>query len=779
MKRRLPNQRDVPMLKHLASAARRLAAARLSAPQRAQLALLIQEAQRRVESRLRDQLRPQIAAALDTVGLTSRSLPERVARQKMVEELLDHVVERGFLTMGDLRDAISRNNLKLPDLLEPMDFLRGDRLLRADRKLALVLDGVYRRAEFYLRWMQRISSLAFGTTLGRFFTRFAAVPFAGAYVVLAGLHHLLELVGGVEEPTVGAGESVLVAAEGFRLTAPPMVLALGLFLMCLVNSAGFRQVVWQYLRASFRMVNALVIGPIRRVLQSPLLQRILHSRVFSLLFRVVVKPLVWTGLAWLILPAEKWQHSALMAASIFLAVNLILNSRVGRNLEEVAADEIVRAWHRFGLRAILGLFWFIVDLFRSILDTIERLMYSVDEWLRFKSGESNTTLAIKAGMGVVWFFFAYVLRFCVNVLIEPQLNPIKHFPVVTVSHKLLLPLYKPFADLLEVRLGLGEFAAWGVATGTIWGIPGVFGFLVWELTSNWRLYAANRRPDLSPTHVGAHGETMGRLLKPGFHSGTLPKRFAKLRRAERHARAGAGWHSVRKQLQVLHHIETSIRRYVEREFLELFAESKLWQGPPVTLEEIRLGVNSIRLSFGCPGLADPDAESENLSIALEVESGWLVAGLTRAGWSDRLSTQQRDVLATAVMGLYKTAGVDLVRQQIADRFGPPTPRYDVTTVGLTLQPRNADDVEAVYDLVDGGEWISPRIVVLDGDVWVGEPVMSGPAASRFPTVERREVVFRETPVAWTDWLAVWRQDAAGRVDSHGGIAPAWVLPSQG
>ena len=39
--------------------------------------------------------------------------------------------------MGDLRDAISRNNLKLPDLSEPFDFLRGDRLLRADRRLAL------------------------------------------------------------------------------------------------------------------------------------------------------------------------------------------------------------------------------------------------------------------------------------------------------------------------------------------------------------------------------------------------------------------------------------------------------------------------------------------------------------------------------------------------------------------------------------------------------------------------------------------------------------------
>ena len=78
--------------------------------------------------------------------------------------------------MGDFRDALSRNNLKLPDL----EFSRGDPLLRADVRLADVLDGIYRRGEFYLRWMQQISSLAFGTRAGRLFMRFAAIPFGGA-----------------------------------------------------------------------------------------------------------------------------------------------------------------------------------------------------------------------------------------------------------------------------------------------------------------------------------------------------------------------------------------------------------------------------------------------------------------------------------------------------------------------------------------------------------------------------------------------------------------------
>ncbi len=116
IKRHLPSQRDVLMLKHLRSAARRLAAVRISDDQRRQLALLVHDAIARVESRLRQELRPKIAAALDEVGLTAQNLPERVARKKLVEELLDQICERGFLSMGDLRDAISRNNLKLPDI---------------------------------------------------------------------------------------------------------------------------------------------------------------------------------------------------------------------------------------------------------------------------------------------------------------------------------------------------------------------------------------------------------------------------------------------------------------------------------------------------------------------------------------------------------------------------------------------------------------------------------------------------------------------------------------
>src|SRR5208282_370442 len=134
---------------------------------------------------------------------------------------------------------------------------------------------------------------------------------------------------------------------------------------------------------------------------------------------------------------------------------------------------------------------------------------------------------------VVWFAVTYVIRFAINLLIEPQINPIKHFPVVTVSHKVCLPMIPVLGDLLMQQFGMARTRAFGLATGIITGIPGIFGFAAWELKENWRLYRANRPDNLGPQGIGSHGETMLRLLRPGFHSGTVPKLYRKLRRAER------------------------------------------------------------------------------------------------------------------------------------------------------------------------------------------------------------------------------------------------------
>src|SRR5581483_11009592 len=48
------------------------------------------------------------------------------------------------------------------------------------RRLATLLDGVYRRSEFYTRWLERLTSWTFGTDTGRWLTRNVFLPFGAA-----------------------------------------------------------------------------------------------------------------------------------------------------------------------------------------------------------------------------------------------------------------------------------------------------------------------------------------------------------------------------------------------------------------------------------------------------------------------------------------------------------------------------------------------------------------------------------------------------------------------
>ena len=78
--------------------------------------------------------------------------------------------------------------------------------------------------------------------------------------------------------------------------------------MFLLNSAAFRQAVGNIFKTSFRVFRALVVEPIQWIVQSPLLQRFLHSRLFTLVLRLLVKPLAWTALIWCITPGSWWRH---------------------------------------------------------------------------------------------------------------------------------------------------------------------------------------------------------------------------------------------------------------------------------------------------------------------------------------------------------------------------------------------------------------------------------------------------------------------------------------
>ena len=424
------------------------------------------------------------------------------------------------------------------------------------------------------------------------------------------------------------------------------------------------------------------------IVDSPIVQRVLTSRVYRFAIRFLVKPLVFTALVRPILPLHSPSQtaSALSTGLVFLGMNVLLNSRLGRNVEELLSDWIVVSWQRFGLRILKNLFWLVVDVFKFLVESIERLLYTVDEWLRFRSGETRLSFACKALLGVLWFFVAYVVRFCVNLLIEPQVNPIKHFPVVTVSHKLLWPFVGTLTRWLEVPMkatmepGLAFTVAGTVAAITMFLLPGVCGFLVWELRENWRLYAANRPRELEAAPIGHHGETMARLLRPGFHSGTLPKLFARLRRAEHRARLRGDWSPVRKHLQSLVAVEHAIRRFVQRELVALLLESPAWKHAPLEVAQVRLASNRVVAE-----LASPQWPDAGLGLVFELRAGLLVADLRGEDWSLLLWPEEQEPWGTALLGLLKTAGAEDVSPRLRESLVQVDERPDAGLLDQVVQ----------------------------------------------------------------------------------------------
>jgi hypothetical protein len=401
-------------------------------------------------------------------------------------------------------------------------------------------------------------------------------------------------------------------------------------------------------------------------------------------------------------------------------------------------------WHRIRVHVFVALFDLVMDFFKQVLEWLERVLYEVDEWLRFKSGESQLTLRIKAVLGLPWSIVRFVVGFLVTVLVEPQINPIKHFPVVTVSHKVILPMQPMLASPLDPVFG--KVLANTIAGITVLLLPGVVGFLVWELRGNWRLYAVNRHKELKPVIVGSHGETLVRLMKLGIHSGTLPRLFARLRRAARRANPARRLRGLMGYYAKLHHLELNVRRFVEREFVGFLTESTAFEGIEMKVGRTELGTNSLRAEIRAPQLGN-----DPLWIAFEVDAGRMVAGVWRVGWAENLSDPQRDVLAGLLVGFYRIGGVELVREQIEARLGRRASPYDVTEAGLTLLPGTTRQQAVVYDL-DGGPIIVPRIE--------GRPSNGSASPDDYPAVDSVSLIFNRTPTLWSDWVDAWSRDDA-------------------
>lgn len=734
--RPLPANREVRVAKRVRAAEARVALCALGLrEERDRLAAAVHDMTHRADDRLRSVLRPKVEAALEEVGLRPTGLTERVAVKKLVDELLDRAVAVGRLSLQDLRDAISRNDLKMSDL-SLYQLRTGDPLLRADQILASSLDGVYRRGESYLRFQQKLSSVLFGTSFGRLLTLYLLLPLLSSFALMEGLQHTIgpavRYFSG-HEPVISTQMSILAGAA---------------LVFLLLHVAPFRRTLTLAARGFGRVLRWALIDLPLAFWFHPVVQRVLASKVV----RWAVKPSIPAavpimlgsgGLRWLV------------AILVFVAAGFAMNSRWGRIAEEVVADWAARLGRQLTGRIIPGLVRSTLELFSKLLELTERGIYRVDEWLRLRKGRSGVMLVIQGVVGTLWFFVAYFLRLYINLFVEPTINPIKHFPVVTVAAKIILPFIPAMLTAIAapVTKVLGSAFGNSFAAVTVLVLPGLAGFVVWELKENWRLYRATRPRVLQPLAIGDHGETMASFLRPGLFSGTVPKIFTRLRRA--------AWRGdergIAHEKEALHHAEKAIARFVDRQLVSLLNEVPPFGATDVARREVDIGSNRIRIALACPSISP-----ELATIRFEQQSGWFVASVPQSGWIDRLSSYQRAIFELALAGFFKLSGVDLSREQLEEVLrgsGATVPRYDIADHGLVVWPGDSAETEVVYDLAKANP--RPRI---RGARREGEVV----------DLRARHAIFGREPIHWAVWSTTWFEILRGDEPRHIGLGPSLV-----
>nr|WP_207168377.1 sulfite exporter TauE/SafE family protein [Thiocystis violacea] len=499
----------------------------------------------RITDQLERQLKPHLSRALREAGFTPSTHREEVAFHKLLLELLDVIRRRRHLKFTDVRDLVARNVIRLPDL-SVRELVRGDRLARFDRSAARALPGVYRRGEIYIKGLQQLGAPLFGTPVGRLLLRHLILPLLLAFIGLKTLDVLISLF--------------VAHKHAHHLANPVLIVAIAAAFNAIAYTRAGRLGARAFLQGLWWGLRLLLFDGLRRIARWRPISRLLETEVVRGLDRNLLRPfLIGTalmlpviGLASLI--EGEWIEPSFSLVALTLALGvLVRNTPAGRRLLDDLASAAGRLLRRLNQTLVIGLIQELMQFFKELTRRFQQGLHRIEERLSHHLGESIPQLLIKSILVPVWRLLESVIQFYVTVLVEPQINPIKHFPVVTVAHKILLPFLPMITRFLVELLDpvAPKWVALPFVTLTVLLLPGLGGFLVWELKENWKVYAANhgalqpelglgrglralRRTDLpeaplEPAILGSHGETMRACLRRGFHSGTLPKAFDRLR----------------------------------------------------------------------------------------------------------------------------------------------------------------------------------------------------------------------------------------------------------
>lgn len=567
----LPFQGILKELRALDSARRLVEELSWPAPDLDRLTHPIAVTAARLQRQLHRQIAPLVQQALDRAGFLSTTARERIAMQQLADGLTGLVLTRWQLRFSDVRDLLARDSLGLPDATL-RDLLRGDLLSRFDQAAVLALPGVYRRGEPYVKGLQRLGAPLFGTGAGRLILRLVLGPWLVAYLGLVMLSVVWDLLATDSPPPAW--------------TDPALVLPLATLISLMAGTRIGRRLArslwlgltwtWYYLLGPglLRLLRHIRLrvrywGPTAWVLELRLV-RVFLDRLLAPLITGLVPVLPFVVPLLLVTPEELeaslWIN---LTAAAFVVGTLLRDTPAGR----LWLDNLISGWQRFWSRlrhegladlaaAVMGFF---SAQTRRLTEGLHRVRGLLDRRLH----EPWPEALLKTLTVPIWAVIEALIQFYAVVLVEPQTNPIKHFPVVTVGHKLMLPLLPAITHWSTTLLSpfLPTTVLLPLVALTVFLLPGLFGFLFWELKENWKLYAANRVIPVPPARLGDHGDTVRDLMRRGFHGGTLPKSFDRLRLVlERQVRSGTpNPRELRQVARTLEGVSAALTHFVTQD----------------------------------------------------------------------------------------------------------------------------------------------------------------------------------------------------------------------
>ena len=489
------------------------------------LLLPLRSLEEQVGQRLSRAMEPHLDLALASADLIADSPDERLAGARLRDAMAALIRTRGHLRFGDVRDLLNRDLASLPDMV-PEELWRGDRLGRFDRAAARALPGVYRPGEPYVKGLQRLSAPLFGTPLGRTLLCWLILPWLAAWVLLEVVTHLTALTGEHGHAPV--------------LSGPWALAALAVLGSLAANTGLGRRILsaaWGGVVAVARLL--LVSLPLALLRSPPVTWLAGHPWTRSLWLRLALPvllglvPLAPVAAAWLwAMPEGPGIAGWIGVLAVAFALGTLLRETPdGRRRLDDIITLLRRQRDYLRHERLVDLIAPVMKFFEHVLRALGGVLHGIRMRLSLRLGESLALTLAKAVLAPLWGLLEALLRFYAVVLVEPQVNPIKHFPTVTIAHKLMLPFLPALTQALHGALTsvLPALIAVPIVGVTIALLPGLFGFLVWELKENWGLYRSNRRTQVPVARLGPHGETVTEMLRRGFHGGAVPKGFDRLR----------------------------------------------------------------------------------------------------------------------------------------------------------------------------------------------------------------------------------------------------------